>query len=81
MRSDASTFLRDWVLENVNATHYDNTNEAKSLAELCLKAARREQLSEAEVTEAAGGDLNAYMLAELNRAVDEEVKDKAARDK
>jgi hypothetical protein len=31
--------------------------------------------------EAAGGDLNAYMLAKLNRAVGREVKDRVASDK
>ena len=81
MRPDASTFLTWWVQENVNATHYEDTNEAQSLAEQCLTEARREQLSEAEVIDAAGGDLVAFMLTELNRAVDELVGDRVARDK
>lgn len=32
-------------------------------------------ITEAELMEAAGGDLKAYMLAELNRAVDHRVED------
>ena len=81
MRPDASKFLTSWVLENVNVTHYDDTLEAKRLAEQCLQEARREQLSEAEVIDAAGGDLVTFMLGELNSAVDREVEDKVARDK
>jgi hypothetical protein len=33
-------------------------------------------ITEAELMEAAGGDLKAYMLAELNRAVDHAVEDR-----
>jgi len=79
--TDVSKFLQWWVLENVNATLYDDTHTAERLAAECLREAKRENLSEADVISAAGGDLNAYMLAELNRAVDQEVEDKVARDK
>ena len=79
--SDVDKFLQWWVLENVNATLYDDTSTAETLATECLKEAKRENLSEAEVISAAGGDLNVYMLAELNRAVDREVEDRVARDK
>jgi hypothetical protein len=37
-------------------------------------------ITEAALIEAAGGDLNAYMRAELNRAVDRLVEDRVARD-
>jgi hypothetical protein len=33
-------------------------------------------ITEADLMEAAGGDLKAYMLAELNRAVDHAVEDR-----
>jgi hypothetical protein len=33
-------------------------------------------MAEADLMEAAGGDLDAYMLAELNRAVDHAVEDR-----
>jgi hypothetical protein len=66
--SDASKFLKSWVRENVEATVYDDTVSAQRLAEHCLFEAQGEQLSEVEVIDAAGGDLVAFMLAELNRA-------------
>jgi hypothetical protein len=37
--------------------------------------------AEAALIEAAGGDLDAYMLAKVNRAVGREVKDRVAPDK
>ena len=37
--------------------------------------------TEAALIEAAGGDLDAYMLAKLSRAVGREVKDRVAPDK
>jgi hypothetical protein len=38
------------------------------LAEECLWEAQAQDLSEAEVTDAAGGNLLTFMVAELNRA-------------
>lgn len=75
--SDADDFLTSWVLENVNARLYDDTHTAERLAAECLREAKRENLSEADVISAAGGGLAAFMLTELNRAVD----DRVARDK
>jgi hypothetical protein len=81
VRPDASTFLTNWVQENVNATVYEDTDEAQNLAEQCLREAKRGHLNEANIIEAAGGDLATFMLGELNRAVDREVEDRVARDK
>ena len=78
--SDADNFLQWWVLENVNATLYDDTHTAERLAVECLTEAETRGITKADLIEAVG-DLNAYMLAKLNRAVDEEVEDKVARDK
>jgi len=65
---DASKFLKSWVRENIKATVYDDTVSAQYFAERCLWEAQGEQLSEVEVIDAAGGDLVAFILAELNRA-------------
>jgi hypothetical protein len=54
----------------LNATPYDDTNTAEHLAAECLREAKRENLSEADVISAAGSGLAAFMLTELNRAVD-----------
>jgi hypothetical protein len=49
------------------------------LADDCVWEANTRGITEAALIEAAGGDLNAYMLAKLNRAVGREVKDRVAR--
>ena len=71
--SDAREFLRKWLNENIKANTaamHDDTLTAGRLAEECLWAAQREDLSEAEVTAAAGGNLLAFMISELNRAAE-----------
>jgi hypothetical protein len=45
------------------------------LAEECLWEAQGENLSEAEVVQAAGGNLLTFMVAELNRAADRVIDD------
>jgi hypothetical protein len=69
--SDASDFLTKWVHKNITPTtaHVrDDTLTAGRLAEECLWEAQGQNLSEAEVTEAARGNLLTFMVAELNRA-------------
>jgi hypothetical protein len=69
--SDASDFLTKWVRKNITPTtaHIRNdTLTAGRLAEECLWEAQGQNLSEAEVAEAAGGNLLTFMVAELNRA-------------
>jgi hypothetical protein len=65
-----------WVQENVNATMYEDTQMAEHLANDCLWEAKEYGITEAELIEAAGGDLNAYILAELNLAVDHAVEER-----
>jgi hypothetical protein len=55
--SDASDFLIGWVSENVNATVYDDRPMAEHLAHDCLWEAKECGISEADLLEAAGGDL------------------------
>jgi hypothetical protein len=74
--STATDFLNGWVQENVNATMYEDTQMAEHLANDCLWEAKKYGITEAELMEAAGGNLKAYMLAELNRAVDHAVEDR-----
>jgi hypothetical protein len=42
----------------------------------CVWEAETRGISNADVTEAAGGDLNAFMLSELNRALIRELEDR-----
>ena len=79
--SEASKFLKKWVRKNVKAdtaAMHDDTLTAGRLAEECLWEAQGEDLSEADVNEAAGGNLLTFMVSELNRAaeqrIDEEVE-------
>ncbi len=68
---DAAEFLKKWVSKNIESTtaHVrDDTLTAGRLVEECLWEAQGQHLSAAEVTEAAGGDLLAFMISELNRA-------------
>jgi hypothetical protein len=80
--SDASDFLKKWVRKNIKATTaamHDDTPTAGRLAEECLWEAQGQDLSEAEVTDAAGGDLIRFLVSELNgalnRAADREIED------
>jgi hypothetical protein len=46
---------------------YEDPQMAEHLANDCLWEAKEYGITEADLMEAAGGDLKAYMLAELNR--------------
>ena len=77
MSDEAFHFLQSWVIENVNATIYEKKDEAEHLADDCVWEANTRGITEAAMIAAAGGDLNAYMLAKLNRAVGRKIKDNA----
>jgi hypothetical protein len=71
MMSDASEFLTKWVRKNI--TIHNDTLTAGRLAEECLWEAQGENLSEAEVNEAANGNLLTFMVAALNRAAEQKI--------
>ncbi len=74
--SGASDFLTKWVRKNITPTtaHFHNdTFTAGRLAEECLWEAQRENLSEAEMIQAAGGNLLTFMVSELNRAAGQKI--------
>jgi hypothetical protein len=81
MSDHAFDFLQSWVVENVNATTHEDTDTVGHLAHDCIWEANTRGITKGALIEAAGGDLNAYMLAEWNRAVGGEIEDKGARDK
>jgi hypothetical protein len=80
MSDHAFDFLQSWIVENVNATMYEDKDTAEHLAHDCVWEASTRGITKADLIEVTGGDLNAYILAELNRAVDREVEDRVARD-
>jgi hypothetical protein len=71
MSDHAFDFLQSWIVENVNATIYENT--AKHLAHDCVWEANTTGITEADLIEAAGGDLNACILAELKHALEDRI--------
>jgi hypothetical protein len=79
MSDHAFNFLQSWIVENVNTTTCEAKDTAQHLAEDCVWEARTRGITKADLIEAAGGNLDAYMLAELDRADDREVEDKIAQ--
>src|SRR5262249_20285161 len=75
--SDASDFLTKWVRKNITPTTahiHNDTLTAGRLAEECLWEAQGENLSAAEVTDAAGGNLlNSVWHIQTNRACRKQV--------
>jgi hypothetical protein len=64
-----------------NATIYEDRDAAEHLVDNCIWETYTRGITEAALIEAAGSDLNEYMLAKLNRVVGREVKDRAAPNK
>jgi hypothetical protein len=79
MSDHAFDFLESWIVENVNAKMLEDKGTAERLAQDCVWEAQTRGIAKADLIEAAGGDLDAYLLAELNRAVDHEVDDRIAQ--
>ena len=65
-------FLENWLRENVDATPHRNNAEARRLTYECRKATAQAEFSWPEVIKAAGGDVQGYILAALDRAADQE---------
>ena len=80
MSEHAFDFLQSWVAENVNATMYEHQETVENLTQDCVWEAKTRGITMADLIEAAGGDLNAYMIAKLNRTVVREVEDRVAED-
>jgi hypothetical protein len=79
MSDHAFDFLQSWAIENINTTIYEDRDAAEHLADDCIWEANTRGITEAALIEAAGGDLNDYMIAKLNRFVGREINDRAAR--
>jgi hypothetical protein len=79
MSDHAFDFLQSWIAENVNARMYGTENTVDHLAHDCVWEANTRGISKADLTEAAGGDLHAYMLAELNHALVRELENRIAQ--
>ena len=76
MSDHAFDFLQSWVVENVNATVYEHTDTVKHLAYDCVWEAQTRGIAKADLIEAAGGDLDAYIITELKHALDRQIEDR-----
>ena len=76
MSDHAFDFLQSWIVDNVNATMSERKDKAEHLAQDCVWEARTRGITKADLIEAAGGDLDAHIRAELNRAVDRQIGDR-----
>jgi hypothetical protein len=74
MSNHAFDFLQSWIVENVNPATEENKDTAEHLAHDCVWEAKTRGIAKVDLIEAAGGDLDAYILAELNRAANRELK-------
>ena|SRR5689334_12557619 len=70
MSDHAFEFLQSWIVENVKAAAFENEAAAEHLAKDCVWEAHTRRIPEADLIAAAGGDLDGYILTELNRTVD-----------
>jgi hypothetical protein len=77
MSDHAFDFLESWIVENIQAKMFED--KVERLAQDCVWEAQTRGIAKADLIEAAGGDLDAYLLAELHRAVDREVEDRIAQ--
>src|SRR6516162_3124692 len=76
-RSDVrSCFRLPAVVDNVNPTMCEHKDKAEHLAQDCVWEAQTRGIAKADLIEAAGGDLDAYIITELKHAVDRQVEDR-----
>ncbi len=74
-------WLEAWIEENIQASGYhENKAHMKIDAAQCREQAKTEGISELALIEAAGGDLEAYLLREQNAFTDAEVRRQADKD-
>ena len=79
MSDHAFDFLESWIVENVNAKMFEDKGTAERLAQDCVWEAQTRGIAKADLIEAAGGDLNVYMRAELNRVFNRKVEYRSRR--
>jgi hypothetical protein len=72
--SNPWTYLENWTKNNVRATGYNDKAEADRLADKCRRDAEKDGVSGRGVVKAAGGNLERFMLSELDDAANSELK-------
>lgn len=76
-------FLSAWAIDNVHPVGVFDPPDglASSLAEQCLRAARAAGFKEGAIIKAAGGDLQGFMLSELESGTNAELRRQAEQDR
>jgi len=76
-------FLSAWAIDNVHPVAVFDAPDAlaSSLAQQCLRAARSAGFKEDAIIKAAGGDLQGFMLSELETGANAELNRRMERDK
>jgi len=72
--ADPREFLARWVRDSVKATPHRNKAEARRLTYEFRKAVGAAGLNWSAVIQAAGGDIEGYIRAALDRAADQEAE-------
>ena len=76
MSDHAFDFLQSWIVDNFNPTMYEHKDKAEHLAQDCVWEAQTRGIAKADLIEAAGGDLDAYIITELKHALDRQIEDR-----
>jgi hypothetical protein len=74
MSSNPWTYLENWTKNNVRATGYNDKAEAERLAYECRRDAAKAGMSDRGVVKASGGNLERFMLCELDDSANSEVE-------
>src|SRR5215218_9724822 len=68
--AQATEFLAAWITRNIGPSGYDNERCARGLSIRCFEEAGAAGILGADLTEAAHGELEGYLLDQLNDAAD-----------
>jgi len=77
MANNPQLWLENWVEEHLGVPGYAEDKAAmRECAKLCAADAIAAGISISQLKEAAGGDLEAYLLEQQNAGTDRELRDK-----
>jgi len=71
---NAEEWLQGWVAKNLTPGYVDAKAEMQDEAKTCVADAEAAGITIAQIKEAAGGDLETYLVRQQNAGTDEEVK-------
>jgi hypothetical protein len=66
-KTSPDDFLREWTASNAAPTNSDSVATARSLASKCFAEATNRGVDVDDLSEAAGGDLEAYLTKALSK--------------